>query len=198
MTDSRGGNVPGNSVVHSKILHTLTIAGLLTYGPGVAQAQTAPPIKPGLWQVRAEREVDGQKAQAPDASERLKTLPPEARRQVEAMMKERGIDMGGGDNDMKICLSRDSLDPGQWQRHQGTCTTDYSTRIGSTWRWRTTCREPVSETDGEAHFTGPETYTVRTATRMIIQGQPRTTRMTLASKWLGPDCGDVKPITPRP
>ncbi len=30
-----------------------------------AQSQTAPPIKPGLWQVHSEREVDGKKCPAP-------------------------------------------------------------------------------------------------------------------------------------
>jgi hypothetical protein len=39
-----------------------------------AQAQTAPPIKPGLWQIHSEREVNGQKQ--PDASERMKSMSP--------------------------------------------------------------------------------------------------------------------------
>jgi hypothetical protein len=38
-----------------------------------APAQTAPPIKPGLWQIHSEREVNGQKM--PDASERIKNIP---------------------------------------------------------------------------------------------------------------------------
>lgn len=193
--DSTALDPPGWPLMRSIALGSLITLCVVACGHGAAQAQTAPPIKPGLWQVQTERIVDGQKAQMPDMSERLKNMPPEARKQIEAMMKERGIDIGGG-GDMRICLSRDSLDPGQWQRHQGTCTTDYSTRIGSTWKWRTTCREPVSETDGEAHFASPESYIVKTATRMTIQGETRTTRMTLNSKWLGPDCGDVKPVTP--
>ena len=50
------------------------------------QAQTTiptPPIKPGLWQVQMEREVNGQKM--PDMSERLKNMPPEKRAQFEAI-----------------------------------------------------------------------------------------------------------------
>jgi hypothetical protein len=183
--------------MRSIVFGSLTFVGLVVCVQGVAQAQAPPPIKPGLWQVRSEREVDGQKTQMPDVSERLKTLPPEARKQIEAMMKQRGVDMGGG-GDMKICLSKDSLDPGQWQTQQGSCKTDYISRSGSMWKWHTSCREPASETDGEALFTGPESYTVKTATTMTIQGELKTTRMTLNSKWLGADCGDVKPVTPRP
>jgi Protein of unknown function (DUF3617) len=170
---------------------------VVTGAHGIARAQSAPPIKPGLWQIQTEREVDGQRQRMPDMSEHLKNMPPEARRQMEAMMKQRGVDMSSGNmNDMKVCLTRDSLDAEQWQRHQGTCKTDYLSRTASSWKWHTSCTDPAAETDGEAFFTSADAYTVKTATTMNVQGQSRITRMTLNSKWLGPDCGDVKPVTP--
>ena len=183
--------------MRSIVLGSLMAVFVVVSVHAAAHAQTAPPIKPGLWQVQSQREVDGQKTQMPDMSEHLKNMPPEARRQMEAMMKQRGVDMSGGSmNDMKICLSRDSVDPSQWERTQGTCKTDYVTRSSSTWKWHTSCREPAAETDGEAHFTSADSYTVKTATTMTIQGQMRTTHMTLNSKWLGADCGDLKPVAP--
>ena len=182
--------------MHSIVLGSLIIACLVAGAAGAAQAQTAPPIKPGLWRVHSEREVDGRKTQMPDMSERLKNMPPEARKQIEAMMKQRGVDMSGG-GDMRICLTKESLDQGYWQGHQGSCTTDFIRRSGSTWTWHTSCREPVSETDGEARFSGPENYRVKTATTMNVRGEPKTSRMTLTSTWLSADCGDVKPVVPR-
>src|SRR5688572_5613257 len=95
-----------------------------------AHAQTTPPIKPGLWQVNVEN--DGQKM--PDMGEHLKNLPPEQRRQVEAMMKERGVDMSGGG--MKICHTKESLDQGKWQAEQGSCKTDVLSRTSTQWKWR--------------------------------------------------------------
>lgn len=72
-------------------------------------------------------------------------------------------------------------------------------RGGSTWKWHTTCREPASETDGEATFTGSENYTIKiTTTRMGATGQPRIMRLTMNSKWLGADRGAVKPVSPGP
>jgi hypothetical protein len=183
--------------MRSIVVGSLVVVALVACGPNPAQAQT-PPIKPGLWQVHSQREVDGQKVQMPDMSERMRNLPPEARKQMEAMMKQRGVDMSGGGGDMKICLTRDSLDPSQWQKHQDTCTTDFSSRTSTAWKWRTTCTDPVAETDGEATFISPDAYTVKTVTRLTIQGKPSVTRMTLDSKWLGADCGDVKPVTSRP
>jgi hypothetical protein len=60
------------------------------------------------------------------------------------------------------------------------------------------CTEPQAVSEGEASFAGPENYTVKATTTMNRRGEPRTTRMTMTSKWLGADCGDVKPINPRP
>jgi hypothetical protein len=182
--------------MRSTVLGSLITLAAVSGVHAIAQAQTAPPIKPGLWQVQTEREVDGQRSRMPDMSEQLKNMPPEQRRQIEAMMKQRGVDMSGGNmNEMKICLSKDSVDPDPWQRNQGTCKTDYSSRTATSWKWHTSCREPAAETDGEATFNSSDSYTVKTATTMTVQGQPRTTRMTLNSKWLGADCGDVKPVT---
>ena len=72
-------------------LCTLIGAFAIVTAACAAQAQTkppVPPIKPGLWQVHIEREVNGQKA--PDMSERMKNMPPK-RAQIEAMMKQHGV-----------------------------------------------------------------------------------------------------------
>jgi Protein of unknown function (DUF3617) len=180
------------------IFASLAPTFLMACAAGLAQAQTPPPIKPGLWQVQTEREVDGQTAQMPDLSEHLKNLPPESRRQVEAMMKQRGVDVSAGGGAMRICMTNESLARDQWRGEQGNCKTDFRSRSGSAWRWHTSCQDPASETDGEASFPGPETYTVKTVTTMRAQGEPKTTRMMMTSKWLGADCEDVKPINPKP
>lgn len=159
-----------------------------------AQAQTAPPIKPGLWEIKSEREVDGQKA--PDPNEQMKNLPPEVRAKVEAMMKEKGIGVGeGGMN--RVCLSRESLDQGQWQGRSENCKTDFTSRSTSSWKWRSVCTKPDSESDGEALFANNENYTVKTLMKTKVQGQDRLTRMTIRAKWAGNDCGDIKPVQPK-
>ena len=158
------------------------------------QAQTAPPIKPGLWEIRSEREIDGTKA--PDPNEQMKNLPPEVRAKVEAMMKEKGIGVGeGGMN--RVCLSRESLDQGQWQGQSDNCKTDFTNRSTSSWKWRSVCTKPDSESDGEALFSSNENYTVKTLMKTKVQGQDRLTRTTIHAKWAGNDCGDIKPVQPK-
>jgi len=159
-----------------------------------ARAQTAPPIKPGLWEIRSEREVDGQKA--PDPSDQMKNLPPDVRAKVEAMMKEKGIGMGeGGMN--RVCLSRETLDQGRWQGQSDNCKTDFTSRTTSSWKWRSVCTKPDSESDGEALFTNNENYIVKTLMKTKIQGQERLTKMTIHAKWAGNNCGDIKPVQPK-
>lgn len=166
------------------------VVGLIAACAAVAHAQTAPPIKPGLWQVQSERSIDGQKA--PDLGEHMKNMPPEMRKRMEANMKQRGIDMSGGPGQMKMCQTRESLERGQWQGEATNCKTDFSSRTGSSWKWRSVCPESVSE--GEATFTSADSYTVKTVTNTTRQGKATRMDMTLKAKFLGADCGDLKPV----
>lgn len=159
-----------------------------------AQAQSVPPIKPGLWEIKSEREVDGKKA--PDPTEQMKNLPPDVRAKVEAMMKEKGVGMGeGGMN--RVCLSRESLDKGSWQGQNENCKTEFTGRSTTSWKWHSVCTRPESESDGEALFANSENYTVKTHMKMKVQGQERMTTMTIQAKWMGNNCGDIKPVQPK-
>jgi hypothetical protein len=182
----------------SSILIRWRVVGLIAVCAAVAHAQTAPPIKAGLWQVTSERMVDGQKVQAPDMSQQMANMPPEARKQMEAMMKQRGIDMSAGGGTMKICMTREHLDEGRWRSDEGGCKTDFTTRTATLWKWRSVCTQPPSESVGEASITSPERYTVKVSTTTERKGEPRSSQMTMNAKWLGADCGDVKPMAPPP
>ena len=50
-------------------------------------------------------------------------------------------------------------------------------------RWRDGLREP-------------ESYRTKMTTTATVQGKTNTTTRIVQAKWLGADCGDVKPITP--
>jgi hypothetical protein len=169
---------------------TLIVAG----AANLAMASDAPPIKPGLWLVTTEAGADGQKM--PDTAAMMAKMPPEMRAQMEAMMKSRGVDMSGGAAGTKICMTRDSLDQGKWQSPDVSCTTTYGARTSSSWKWHSVCTKPAAVvSDGEAEFSNPENYTVKTSSTMQIMGQTKTTQRVIHSKWLGADCGGLKPIS---
>jgi hypothetical protein len=153
----------------------------------------SPPIKPGLWQLQSAKLVAGNVPV--DISAHLKNMPPEARKRMEEVMKQKGIDMGSGDGSMKVCLSRESLDQGSWQGTQFGCKTDFKTRTASAWAWHSVCTNPPSESDGEAIFASPERYTVKSTSKASFQGQPTEAQMTVNAQWVGADCGTLKPMT---
>ena len=155
-----------------------------------ASGQVAP-VKPGLWEVHMERETNGQKM--PDMSERLKNMPPERRAQVEAAMKQRGIDASG--NTVKVCQTREMLDPAKFVNPLPDCKTTYSSRTNSSWKSHTSCSQNHLESDAEITFSSPESYTVKTTSTLQSAGQTKTTHMTSTGKWLSADCGDIKPLS---
>ena len=181
-------------------MRSITLSGLALLCASTfsvaSHAADAPPIKPGLWQVRSERAVDGVKA--PPMAAQMDKLPPEVRKQMEAMMKQKGVDMSGGTGDIKICLSKESLDQNQWlaqKNSEKNCKTEVKTRSSSRWTWHSSCLDPKSETDGEAVFSSPESYTMKMATIMTMNGEAKTMNMTTTSTWLSANCGDLKPVS---
>lgn len=165
------------------------VAFALAFATIGAQAQTTPPIKPGLWEIHHESESDGQKA--PDMAERLKHMSPEQREKVEAMMKQRGMDPAG--NGMKVCYTQEMLDKGDWSNQQ-TCKVDYSSRSAASWKWHATCSKYGYEGDGEATFPDSENFVVKSTGVTTTEGKAKTQKVTSTGKWLAPDCGDIKPL----
>jgi len=159
--------------------------------PTLAAAQS-PPVKPGLWEVRSERQDAKQAASSADA---MKNLTPETRARVEAMLKQQGVSIGSGGAN-RVCLSKESLDAGRWQG-SANCQTEFGSRSASAWKWHSVCPQSDTVIDGEATFASPESYTIRTATTRTFRGDTKVTRTTLQAKWLGADCGDLKPFDPK-
>jgi hypothetical protein len=157
--------------------------------PALALAQ-APPIKPGLWEVHAEREVNGQPAAT--AADSMKKMSPEVRARMEAMMKQRGMATGSG-GASHVCLSKESLDPAYWQ-HLTNCKTDFVGRTATAWKWHTVCPQNDAVIDGEAVFASAESYTIKTASTRTFRGESKVTKMAMQAKWLGADCGELKPV----
>jgi len=161
--------------------------------PLFAAAQPAPPIKPGLWQMKMQSDAaDAGKMR--EMEEQMKAMSPEERKMVEGMMKQHGVSMAGP-GDLKVCITKETLAEGGWrdQQRESGCKTD-TTRDGNVWKFRSSCPAPhASETDGEATFVSDTKYTMKSTTTHTDGGQKKTTTMSGTSTWLGADCGDIKP-----
>lgn len=181
-------------------MHRVTLCSVITAlamaaGAPNAQSHTAPPIKPGLWQVHSEREVDGQKV--PGASERMKNISPEKRQHFEAMMKQHGVDTDA-DGVSKVCYTRQALERSPWAGVSTDCKATFSTQTASAWKWHTTCPKSGYEADGEASFLDSENYRVQSTSVSKAGDKVRTSRTTMTAKWQGSDCGGIQPLDVQP
>ena len=104
----------------------------------------------------------------------------------------------GTDGANRICLDKASLDAGRWQSRAAALPDRVRRAQRERWKWHSTCTAPASTSDGEAVFANAENYTVRTtSTYHLSAASARTTQMTIKAKWVGANCGDLKPVDPK-
>lgn len=173
----------------------LCAAGMLG-AVGPAQCQTA--MKPGLWQIRQQMELDpAQQAQMEQMRKQMAAMPPAQRKQMEEMMSRQGasVDVAGGGMSSKVCVTPEDVARQSVPMEQRPdCKYDQS-RSGATTNIKYVCTKPPSQGDIEITTLSAERYTMKMrgtggakGTKMAMQGE---------GQWLGADCGSVKPL-PRP
>jgi len=180
-------------VAASSILSCLAIGALVAAG-----ALPVPPVKPGLWETRMSTlDADGHETASPEIAA-LSRLSPEARARMAEAMKARGLSMPDANGATKACLTKETFESGRWQQlaSESGCTTNYSTLSGTTWKWHSSCTALKSESDGETTFTSAESYRTKLTTTGKVAGKTNTSTRIVQGKWLGADCGDIKPLAP--
>ncbi len=165
---------------------------------GAAQAAT-PPMKPGLWEVTVlSREMNGQAMPDMSAmmSKRMDKMPPEMRAQIEAQMKAHGVQPGAKGGAIRTCISQEMIRDHLWQQHEGRCQNAGVNQSGNTWTVNFTCQDPEATGEVRATFKGSDSYSSEVTMTTRRKGQPMTMRMRHDARWLGADCGDLKPMNP--
>jgi hypothetical protein len=182
-----------------KAQHVLAIATI-----AFASAAGAQSLKPGLWEITQQMKSDNpehEKARA-QMQQQMAAMSPAQRKQMEEMMASRGVKMGpdgpGSGMSVKVCMTKEMTERAEMpmsQQHQGTdCKTTQQSRSGNTMKMAYTCTTPPSSGEGEMTFTSPEAYSMKMAITSNARGKPEKMNMEASGKWLGADCGTVKPI----
>jgi hypothetical protein len=151
-------------------------------------------LKPGLWEVR--QKVQGNpemERQMEEARKQMAAMPPEQRKQIEAMMARPGLQMGPGGDSIRMCLTREMVERDQIPANQGDCKVTQQQRSGNTLRANFTCSNPPSSGESQVTFTSSETYSMRTTATATVGGRPERMTVEGTGKWLGADCGSLKP-----
>lgn len=176
-----------------KIKHVLP-AAVLAFIVLAAHAQTQ---APGLWEHTMKMKSAGgemEKAQA-EMHKQMAAMPPEQRKQMEQAMGGRGMAMGAQGTSVKVCLTKEQAARAAEPRMQGDCTRQDVQRSGNTMKFKFACTKPQpSSGEGEMTFPSDKAYTGKTSVTTQVKGQPQQMNMEMSGKWLGADCGDVKPM----
>ncbi len=169
---------------------------LLASAVGVS-AQT---MKPGLWEITNNMQSGGKDLTAAMAGmqKQMAAMPPEQRKMMEDMMAKQGVKIGagsGGGMTVKMCMTQEMVDRNQISPpHQGDCTNTASPRVGGAMKFAFKCTKPPASGQGEVNFSSSEAYTMKMTTTTSAGGAERTMDMQASGKWLGSNCGDIKPI----
>ena len=185
----------------TRLIHLMIITGIIAnIGLPTASASeppALPPIKAGLWEVTNLNIGDNDKGhnELDTIQSALKDLPAEMRDQMRALMKSRGVDVDSARGALKTCLTQQMLAEGRLQQAQTGCSVTETLRSSNNWKWHASCPALKTESDGEVTLKTSESYASKITTSSNVSGHPTTTTISSNARWLGPACGDIKPIS---
>lgn len=185
--------------------HRSTIlALLLATASFISMPASAQSMKPGLWEINKQvHSSDGliEKSIA-KTQQQMSSMPPEQRKMMLDMMARQGFDITPTGMSMKLCLTKEMVErnevPTHSQPHEGNCTHNRSPIVGNTMKISYTCTPPPSSGDGQVTFASNEAYSMKMSMKLEggTKGKPYQTNMEASAKWLGADCGSIKPTVP--
>ena len=166
----------------------LATCGLtLLFGLGSASAQTT---KPGLWEIQSRSHVDGQAM--PDMAAAMKDVPPQMRQQMEAMMAQQGVGMSP--RGIQVCVT-----PEQAKRNaipvqdDKRCQVTWQKPSGKRLSYQIRCNNPPSQGEGWVEIISETAWKSDMTMRTQEGGRQQSMRSESSGRWLGPDCGRIKP-----
>ena len=95
---------------------------------------------------------------------------------------------------VKQCMTREMIERNEMPTQQGDCKTTKQQRSGNTMKFAVSCTNPPSSGEGQVTFVSSEAYTMRMSVNTNVGGRPETMNMDASGKWLGSDCGSIKPM----
>ena len=157
-------------------------------------------MKPGLWEISNKMDSPEINQAMAQMQAQMAAMSPEQRKQMEAMMAQRGMKMGGagGGTTVQVCMTKEMVERSDMpmQQQQNDCKVTSQSRSGNTMKMAYTCASPPSSGEGEFTYNGAESYSSKMTINTTANGKPQVMKMEGTGKWLGADCGSIKPMVP--
>lgn len=179
-----------------------TVFAVLSTAVLIAVPCSAQNMKPGLWEISNKMQSgNGQLEQAMQMMhEHMAKMTPEQRKSMHDMMETNGLQMptagANGAMSLKMCMTPEMVAGNQIPMQQGgNCTHQRSPVIGKKMKVAFTCTQPAASGEGQVTFNSDTAYTMKMNVTTSATGKPETMRMDASGRWLGANCGTVKPFT---
>lgn len=175
----------------------------LVFATLAAQPALAQSLKPGLWEITSNINVNNNPATLQQFAQTMKkhiaSLPPAERKVMEEEMASQHQRISDKGMSVEFCLTPEmAARPQALSRQFEHCNVKQSPMVGSTVHFSFSCDDARSSGDGSVTFSGATGFTQQVRSVSHDQNGPAGVPMTVAStgRWLGADCGSVKPPLP--
>jgi len=182
-----------------KTSHPWRVAIVVASSAFFANVACAQSIKPGLWEVSTKMSSSSGEMEKAIAQmqKQMASMSPEQRKIMEDMMGKQGMSMsssGPGGTTIKLCVTPEMADTSTIPKQQGDCTHTNAPRNGNTMKFSFVCTKPPSSGEGQVTFVDANNYQSTMSVTATRNGKPETMNMKGTGKFLGSDCGTIKPI----
>ncbi len=174
----------------------LLCSSVLLLGATGALAQST---KPGLWEIQTKMGGNPQMDQAmAQMQQQMASMSPAQRKMMEDMMAQQGVNVGvgkGGAMSVKVCITPEMAARQELPTQtEGDCKTQITSRTANSLKLSFACTNPPSSGDGSYTFRGDTGYDMTMRVKTTQNGKPMNTTMEGTGRWLGADCGKVRPV----
>jgi hypothetical protein len=161
--------------------------------PAASWAADVFDVKPGLWETTSTTDMGNMAAMPQIPADKLAQLPPDQRARIEAMMKGRS----GTPTVTKVCMTKESLAKAlNFSQNNNSCTQKVTSLSSTKQEIHTEC---TGQFKGAGDLIIERVDSEHAKGEMVMKGDsgrgtPISMKMSFTTKYLGADCGDVKPM----
>lgn len=156
-------------------------------------------MKPGLWELSNKvSSSDGQMQSAmSEMQKQLASMPPEQRKAMQQMMERNGMQMSvgaGGALTSRMCMTKEMIQRKEFPVQEGDCKQKVTPAGANKMKIAFSCSKPPTSGEGEMTVDSDTSYRAKMHIKGTEGGKPQVVDMDVTGKWLGADCGNIRPI----
>jgi hypothetical protein len=176
-----------------------TTLAMLACAAALALPAAAQDLKPGLWELSNKVSSPDSQVQAAMSAIQghLASMSPEQRKGMQQMLERNGVqvDLGaGGALTSRVCMTREMIQRKEFPLQEGNCTQKMTPVSGNRMKVAFSCSKPATSGEGELILDSDTSYRARMHIRGTEGGNRQEVDMDGTGKWLGADCGGLRPI----